>query len=86
MFLRNYEYIRYMICSDSSRCKKFDLIEVDGMFICKIVMLFLISRLKLLLIVVKKDLLIDDQIFPIVKIVKNLFMYNISSLQIINTL
>ena len=35
MFLRNYEYIRYMICSDSSRCKKFDLIEVDVMFICK---------------------------------------------------
>ena len=52
----------------------------------KIVILFLINHLKLLLIVVKKDLLIDDQIFPIVKIVKNLFMYNISSLQIINTL
>ena len=24
-----------MICSDNSRCKKFDLIEVDGIFICK---------------------------------------------------
>ena len=24
-----------MICSDFSRCKKFDLIEVDNMFICK---------------------------------------------------
>ena len=24
-----------MICSDNSICKKFDLIEVDGMFICK---------------------------------------------------
>ena len=24
-----------MICSDNSRCKKFDLIEVDGMFVCK---------------------------------------------------
>ena len=33
MFLRNYEYIRYMICSDNSRCKKFDLIEVDNMFV-----------------------------------------------------
>ena len=38
-------------------------------------MLFLINHLKLLLIVVKKDSLIDDQISPIVKIVKNLFMY-----------
>ena len=35
MFLRNYEYIRYMICSDFSRCKKFDLIKVNDMFICK---------------------------------------------------
>ena len=52
----------------------------------KIVILFLINHLKLLLIVVKKDLLIDDQIFPIVKVVKNLFMYNISSLQPINAL
>ena len=24
-----------MICSDNSRCKKFDLIEVDNMFISK---------------------------------------------------
>ena len=24
-----------MICSDFSRCKNFNLIEVDGMFICK---------------------------------------------------
>ena len=24
-----------MICSDNSRCKKFNLIEVDNMFICK---------------------------------------------------
>ena len=24
-----------MICSDNSRCKKFDLIEVDSIFICK---------------------------------------------------
>ena len=28
-------FIRYIICSDSSRCKKFNLIEVDNMFICK---------------------------------------------------
>ena len=32
MFLRNCEYIRYMICSDNSRCEKFNLIEVDNMF------------------------------------------------------
>ena len=63
-----------MICSDNSRCNKFNLIEVDNMFICKIVMLFLINRLKLLLIVVKEDLLIENQIFHIVKIVKNLFV------------
>ena len=24
-----------MICSDNSRCKKFSLIEVNGIFICK---------------------------------------------------
>ena len=41
----------------------------------KIVMLFLINHLKLLLIVVKKDSLIENQISHIVKIVKNLFMY-----------
>ena len=28
-------FIRYMICSDSSRCKNFNLIEVDNMLICK---------------------------------------------------
>ena len=38
-------------------------------------MLFLINRLKLLLIVVKKDLLIDDQIFHIAKNGKKSFMY-----------
>ena len=24
-----------MICSDNSRCKNFNLIEVDNMFVCK---------------------------------------------------
>ena len=24
-----------MLCSDNSRCKNFNLIEIDGMFICK---------------------------------------------------
>ena len=35
MYLESYEHIRYMICSDNSRCKNFNLIEVDNMFICK---------------------------------------------------
>ena len=39
----------------------------------KIVMLFLINHLKLLLIVVKKDSLIENQIFHIAKTVKNFF-------------
>ena len=43
-----------MICSDNSGCKKFDLIEIDGMFICKDCNVILINRLKLLLIVAKK--------------------------------
>ena len=38
-------------------------------------MLFLINRLKLLLIVVKKDSLIENQIFHFAKTVKSLFMY-----------
>ena len=42
-----------MICSDNSRCKKFDLIEVDDMFICKNY-----NHLKLLLIAVKKRFII----------------------------
>ena len=41
----------------------------------KVVTLFLIDHLKFLLIVVEKDLLIDEQIFHIAKIVKNSFMY-----------
>ena len=63
-----------MICSDNSRCNKFNLIEIDGIFICK--NCNAINLLKLLLIVVKKDLLIDDQTFPIVKIVKNCLCVN----------
>ena len=76
-----------MICSDNSRCKKFDLIVVDNMFICKNCNVIFNKPFKIVInCCKKKDLLIDDQILPIVKIVKNLFMYNISSLQIINTL
>ena len=41
----------------------------------KAVMLFLINHLKLLLIVVDKNLLIENQISPIAKTVKNLFAY-----------
>ena len=64
-----------MICSDISRCKKFDLIEVNNMFISKNCNFIFNRPLKLLLIVVEKDLLIDERIFHIVKIIKNLFMY-----------
>ena len=71
-----------MICSDNSRCKKFDLIEVDGMFICKNCNVIFNKPFKIVINCCKKDLLIDNQISPNVKIVKNLFMYNISSLQI----
>ena len=35
-----------MICSDNSRCKKFNLIEVDGMFVCKNCNAILIDHLK----------------------------------------
>ena len=33
MFLRSCSL--NMLCSDSSRCKNFELIEIDGVFICK---------------------------------------------------
>ena len=66
-----------MICSDNSRCKKFDLIEVNGIFICKNYNTIFNKPFKILLTVVKKDSLIENQIFHFAKIVKNLFMYNI---------
>ena len=75
-----------MLCSDNSRCKKINLIEVDGIFICKNCNIIFDKPFKIVINCCKKDLLINDQIFHIVKTVKNLFMYNISSLQIINTL
>ena len=62
-----------MIYSDNSRCKKFNLKKLIICSFVKIVMLFLMNLLKLLLIVVKKDSLIENQIFPIAKTVKNLF-------------
>ena len=75
MFLRNYEYIRYMICSDSSRCKKFDLIKVNDTFICKNCNVIFNKPFKIVIICCKKDSLIENQISHIVKIIKNLFMY-----------
>ena len=71
-----------MICSDNSRCKKFDLIKVDGMFICKNCNVIFNKPFKIVINCFKKDLLIENQISPIVKTVKNLFMYDISSSQI----
>ena len=64
-----------MICSDNSRCKKFNLIEVDNMLIIKNCNAIFNKPFKLLLIVVKKDSLIENQIFHFAKTVKNLFIY-----------
>ena len=64
-----------MICSDNSRCKKFDLIEVDGIIICKNCNAIFNRPFKIVINCCKKDLLIDKQIFHIAKIVKRLFMY-----------
>ena len=75
-----------MICSDNSRCQNSDLIEVDGMFICKRCNTIFNKPFKIVINCCRKKLLIENQIFHIVKIVKNLFMYNTSSLQIINPL
>ena len=75
MFLRNYEYIRYMICSDFSRCKKFDLIEVNDTFVCKNCNVIFNKPFKIVINYCKKNLLIENQIFHIAKTVKNLFMY-----------
>ena len=73
-----------MICSDNSRCNDFNLIEVDNMFICKNCNAIFNKPFKIVINCCKKDLLIDDQIFPIAKIVKNLFVcknpYNYSTL------
>ena len=65
-----------MICSDNSRCNKFDLIEIDGMFICKNCKVIFNKPFKIIINCCKKDPLIDDQIFHIVKIVKKLFVFS----------
>ena len=59
-----------MICSDNSGCKKFNLIEVDNMFICKNCNIIFNKPFKILINCCKKDLLIANQIFHIVKTVK----------------
>ena len=63
-----------MICSDNSRCKKFNLIEVDNMFVCKNCKAIFNKPFKIFNCY-KKDLLIENQIFHIAKILKNLLMY-----------
>ena len=64
-----------MICSDNSRCKKFDLIEVNNMFVCKNCNAIFNKPFKIIINCCKKYLLIENQIFHIVKIVKKLFAY-----------
>ena len=63
------DYIRYMICSDNSRCKNFNLIEVDNMFICKNCNTIFNKPFKIVINYCRKNLLIENQIFHIVKIV-----------------
>ena len=62
-----------MICLDNSRCKKFNLIEVDNMFVCKNCNAIFNKPFKIVINCCKKDSLIENQISPIVKVVKNLF-------------
>ena len=62
--LRNYEYIRYMNCSDFNRCKKFDLIEVNDIFICKSCNVIFNKPFKIIIICCRKNLLIENQISP----------------------
>ena len=72
-----------MICSDNSRCKKFDLIEVDGMFICKNCNVIFNKPFKIVINCCKKRFINRRSNIPHCKNCKNLFMYNISSLQTI---
>ena len=46
-----------MICSDNSRCKNFNLIEVDNMFICKNCNAIFNKPFKIIFNCCKKDLL-----------------------------
>ena len=62
------DYMRYMICSDNSRCKNFNLIEVDNMFFCKSCNVIFNKPFKIVINCCKKDSLIDDQVSPIVKL------------------
>ena len=70
-----------MICLDNSRCKKIDSIEVDNMFICKKCNVIFNKPFKIVINYCKKRFINRRLKFPYCKIVKNLFMYNISSLQ-----
>ena len=64
-----------MICSDNSRCKKFNFIEVDHMLICKNCNAIFSKPFKIVINCCKKDSLIENQMFHFAKTVKNLFMY-----------
>ena len=63
-----------MICSDNSRCKKFNVIEVD-MFICRNCNAISNNPFKIVINCCKKNSLIKNQIFHFAKTVKDLFMY-----------
>ena len=70
-----------MICSDNSRCKKFNLIQVDNMFICKNCIVIFNKLFKIVINCCKKRFINRRSNIPYCEIVKKLFMYNISSLQ-----
>ena len=64
-----------MICSDNLRCKKFNLIEVDNMFICKNCNAIFNKPFKIVINCCKKSFINrKNQIFHFAKTVKNLFM------------
>ena len=64
-----------MICLDNSRCKKFNLVQVDNMFVCKNCNAIFNKPFKIVINCCKKYLLIESQVFHFAKTVKNLFVY-----------
>ena len=62
-----------MICSDNSRCKKFNLIEVDNMFVCKNCNAIFNKPFKIVINCCKKRFINRRSNIPLAKTVKNLF-------------
>ena len=62
-----------MICSDNSRCKKFDLIEVDNMFASKNCNVIFNKPFKILINCCKKRVINRKSNIPYCKNCKNFF-------------